>query len=59
MSDAAEIERAAGILEDQWTEGLGYDLDDLYAEDAAALDFAAKPNRPTSLPTQQTKEAHR
>jgi len=43
MSDAAEIERAEGVLEDQWTEGLGYDLDDLYAEDAAALDFAAEP----------------
>jgi len=47
MSDAPadEIERAEGILEDRWhvTEPLGYDLDDLFAEDDAAIDFAAEP----------------
>lgn len=42
MNDA-EIERTEGALEDQWQDSLGYDLDDLYAEDAAALDFAAEP----------------
>lgn len=38
----SEAERAAGWFDDQ-QQDLGYDLDDLFAEDDAALDFAAEP----------------